>query len=465
VQPAQSSATANPDPPVPPDEPKLPPEGPPPPPAPLPAGKDAPYQERFCAIYTGWYNRNITAHYPADKDPTGAAFIRDAIAELGADSAFSFSDHLIKEEQAINIDTATEPALLLMIGKVDPKSDRVRAALTKALALLPASDYPKYLSFMAASGLEYAGKATDAADQVSLQYLNASMHDDSFQPDEIPALRWFFDHPAFRMLLGRKPDAVVASFKSAPGMAPWLAEYVEGMRYVNDAWICRGNDTADKVTPKGWEGFRNNYAIACPWLIDSWNKNPHDPAAATEMIQVVYSGAVETSDTAREWFDRAVAADFDFWPAYLAYEQSLMPIWGGSHDAMVAFGRECEATGRYDTMVPNMLISVELNIVSDTGDWQGQFKDPVMGHELLNVIDNYFKQPHPCINILFTQTFAAIIGDKIGDENEVDQHMAAIHYKPEYDNWLVQMDDLRVLTRRAKADNDARANAGPGLSN
>jgi hypothetical protein len=39
-------------------------------------------------------------------------------------------------------------------------------------------------------------------------------------------------------------------------------------------------------------------------------------------------------------------------PLYAAVLNALLPRWGGSHEAMLAFGKECLDTGRFDTKVP-----------------------------------------------------------------------------------------------------------------
>jgi hypothetical protein len=54
----------------------------------------------------------------------------------------------------------------------------------------------------------------------------------------------------------------------------------------------------------------------------------------------------------RVWFDRAVAAQFDFGPAYTLMIDALLPRWGGSHGEMLRFARECLDTKRFDTCVP-----------------------------------------------------------------------------------------------------------------
>ena len=70
---------------------------------------------------------------------------------------------------------------------------------------------------------------------------------------------------------------------------------------------------------------------------------------------------------ARLWFDRAVAVEMDYMPAYTAMFNALRPMWGGSYGAMYKFGLECAETKRFDTDVPVVLISVLNSIGRNQG--------------------------------------------------------------------------------------------------
>ena len=63
--------------------------------------------------------------------------------------------------------------------------------------------------------------------------------------------------------------------------------------------------------------------------------------------------------------------------------QVLRPRWGGSHAEMLAFGRECLATGRFDTSVPSygysaaLAVGEELSAVRDVLAMEGVYDDCV----------------------------------------------------------------------------------------
>jgi hypothetical protein len=424
--------------------------------APLPSSLDAPSEKDFRKIYTAWLDRTIMAHYPADKDPTGAAFVRDAINIVGANPPFGVPPRLVKRARAFDLQAASDPGLLFMIACVEPPTQRRQDAFAKALSLLPDSKYPKFISFLAALNAKRPGggknaKPDKAQDKVSLQYLSAGFSDDSFLPGEMAALRWYVDSPNFEAFFTRNKDKMIDIFKYAPSVAPWVKEYVMGVSFVNAAWAARGGDWAANVTQAGWQGFAENLAAARIHLVNSWKDNPHDPAAATEMITVCM-GESEETDTMRSWFDRAVAADFDYIPAYSTLRWGMRPRWGGSYEQMNAFGQECAATGRYDTMVPNERIAIALDISDDAQDRGDQFKDPEIARQVLTVLDTYFALPRPIIRVPFSHTLAAIVADKVGRKEERDWHMAAIRYKPVMDSWLKKMENLNKLASSAQAD-------------
>jgi hypothetical protein len=418
-------------------------------------GVSAPCEKDFQKIYTAWLNRTIMAHYLADKGPKGARYMTAAVNFIGSNWPGATPSELLREERSFDLDDVKQPGLLFMIGLVEPPTARRRDAFTKALSLFPDSTYPKFIWFMAAveadSAIRKANVTTSpAGDALALEYLKEGLNDDSFTPGEMSALRWIFDENDMDVFFRRQEQAVVDAFNSSTKVEPWMKGYIEGVHFINEAWRARGEDWAANVTQQGWQGFETNQASATEYLVKSWNEYPHDPAAARKMIKVCM-GDQGAGKSMRTWFDRAVAADFDFSPAYYQYRFGIRPKWGGSYDAMRAFGRECAATGRYDTTVPYELVLTALDISRDANDKGDQFKDPQIADQTLRVLDTYLAQQRPCIHVAFSHTLAAIVADKAGRPDEVKRHMAAIGYKPVKDTLLMQMDDLAQLAAKAQA--------------
>ena len=164
----------------------------------------------------------------------------------------------------------------------------------------------------------------------------------------------------------------------------------------------------------------------------------------------VCMGENEETDTMRTWFDRSVAADFDFTTAYDNLRWGLRPRWLGSIADLTAFGNECAATGRFDTCVPYQLVMAAVNISSDSRDPQAPFSSPELPGAVLGVLDNYFAQGFPRIPSEYAHTLAAIAAHKLGLMDEAKRHLAAINYTPDRNRELQLMDDLPGLVAHAR---------------
>lgn len=414
--------------------------------APIPCGPDAWIEADVSRLHCKWLTRALLPHRPADTDPQHAAFIK---------AALDFSvprDKVRAMARKIDATKITEPGLLYLIGWTLPTGDPAGNRLFKrALALFPQSAYPKFFSFVTALDVDGAspramGVTRRRLDDNALKYLKLALSDGSFQAAELPVLREYFENDSFRHLLKRKGEDVVAAFKAGTDVQPWLKDYVEGSYDINQAWKARGDDWAANVTPEGWAGFATGLTQARACLARSWTENTHDPGAAAAMITVCM-GEGEQTDTMRLWFDRSVAAQFDYEAAYANMELGLYPRWVGSYAEMNAWGEECAATGRYDTIVPERRITIGCDISFDSHDGGAQFNDPTTAAQMLIVVDSYLAQKDdPLTDLRFLHTLAATMEKKLGRKAAALQHLAAIGDKP--DPGLRYLDgDARALAR------------------
>jgi hypothetical protein len=424
--------------------------------APLPAAPDAAPEKALQDNYREWLNRAIIAHAPADMDPKDAAFMKAVVNYWVTNHGYYTSNDLMAQAGAYDLQAVNDPALLVMINTLDSDPRRRMTGLDRALTLLPQSTYPKFIWFIVAANagaaahyLQASPAEQETRDQLSLKYLDEGLRDGSFQPGEMAALRWRFNAGSATDLMARKYQQVADIFDAAPEVAPWVKDYVDGVRYVHAAWAARGSGWANTVSKQGWDDFATNLASARDHLVKSWNANPHDPAAAATMIEVTM-GQNEETDTMRSWFDRAVAADFEYMDAYKQLVWGLRPRWLGSYDEMNAFGRECAATMRYDTAVPYERVVIAMDISEDAEDHGTQFQDPRIAGEVLSVLDGYFATPNPPIPAAYAHTIAAIVAHKAGRMDEVRKHLAAIDYKPVMNRFLSGMDDLPALVTQAR---------------
>ena len=99
---------------------------------------------------------------------------------------------------------------------------------------------------------------------------------------------------------------------------------------------------------------------------------------------------------ARVWFDRAVAAQPDFHPAYTYFSRfKLQPRYGGSRDAQIAFAAECFAPEWSNSTIPLRGMRVLADLFSDNlsdnryhyRDWRFVWREPAIRDRLLKVLD------------------------------------------------------------------------------
>src|SRR5688572_8613845 len=73
---------------------------------------------------------------------------------------------------------------------------------------------------------------------------------------------------------------VLDQLKQDPKAEPWLLSVTAGWYHIQEAWKARGDSSADKVTPEGWEGFRDHLASAREHLVKAYEMQPDYPEAA-----------------------------------------------------------------------------------------------------------------------------------------------------------------------------------------
>ncbi len=82
----------------------------------------------------------------------------------------------------------------------------------------------------------------------------------------------------------------------------------------------------------------------------AWELHPEYPWPASELVAT--TALTDGPAAARAWFDRAVKAQFDYVPAYENLLCALRASGRHANERLLAFGRECLATARFDTAVP-----------------------------------------------------------------------------------------------------------------
>jgi hypothetical protein len=133
----------------------------------------------------------------------------------------------------------------------------------------------------------------------------------------------------------------------------------------------------------------------------------------------------------RAWFDRAVAAQMDYFDAYRSFIWALRPRWHGSHEEMLMFGDELLRTGRFDTCVPFYYFKVVADIASEESDPKAIYARREIADNLKLVLDTYLETRDSPLSVTYAHTVCAILDFKAGDLAGAKGHMAAIQFKPD----------------------------------
>lgn len=147
----------------------------------------------------------------------------------------------------------------------------------------------------------------------------------------------------------------------------WLRTLVDARYQINLAWHYRGGAYASETSDEQLRKFSDSLPEAVRCLERCIDLQPDFPEAAAHMITMEMAGA-HTGRSARQWFDEARRIHFDYSPAYDHYLETLEPKWGGSYQKMYEFCVECEATDRWDTNVPSLLMMMTYRVFQQDRD-------------------------------------------------------------------------------------------------
>ncbi len=188
---------------------------------------------------------------------------------------------------------------------------------------------------------------------------------------------------------GRMTTPLMDALLAEPKVDPWVMHLLQGRRAIDDAWRARGSGFAHTVGEEGWAKFHQHLDKARDHFTAAHELEPKLPQPAVQMITVeMGSGGAEM----RLWFDRALAAQIDFTPAYDNYLYALLPRWHGTHDMMYRVGVECLETKRFDTRVPWQLMNAMQRIVADDEDPQF-WQRPGVYEQMKEMLEGYAAAP------------------------------------------------------------------------
>lgn len=234
--------------------------------------------------------------------------------------------------------------------------------------------------------------------------------------------------PLFLPLMSSMPEEAADELADAPRWSEWARFTLEGRCETEKAWRARGSGWASTVTSQGWMGFEKHLNLARAALTRAWRLRPDQPYAATAMITVTMGAGDQGDGTLRDWFDRAVAAQFDYLPAYSAYQYAQMPRWGGSHTKMLAFGLACAQTRRFDTRVPGYLLTTLEKVADDGGEWRPLFSSEPFRSALMEVGEGYLREESDTHDKHNNLSMLALIAFLCGDYNRAAKEFHELKY-------------------------------------
>jgi hypothetical protein len=177
--------------------------------------------------------------------------------------------------------------------------------------------------------------------------------------------------------------------KSAPGH--FIPLVIKGDAYVSYAWDARGCGWANSVTEAGWGLMRERLKAASEALEKAWALNPQDSLAAQNMIGVEL-GQGQGRERMEMWFKRAMEANPYDHEACHKKIYYLEPKWYGSDEEMLAFGRACLKTRRWETRIPFILVDTHMSLAENREEnKQDYYLTPNVWEDIKSVYEPYLK--------------------------------------------------------------------------
>ena len=280
--------------------------------------------------------------------------------------------------------------LTLAYGMAKDEEEQKSHALLTGSAFMPPDDYPGLIRFWAARRHARAvpeDERKDAWRAVSRAAAQATVGP-FVHPAErrsVYSILWS-KHYATTGFTGRQQ--FIDDLLLVPDADPWLLAMLQGSHAVETARFLSGSRWGPEVTDAGWEGFEPSLAKARQFLLRAADLQPGFPESYAELIRVTTRSKEPVKENERYWFDRAAAAQVDWWPAHENLLDALRPRWGGSHRAMLSFGREILAAGRFDTDAPFTFFHTLTKIDDDREDRPRLiWRDPRVQEDL----DGYYR--------------------------------------------------------------------------
>ncbi len=356
---------------------------PPPEAKPLPVGAAASGAAQYRAAAKVFYQRVLSDAYAANGDRTaaghsaGTAYVEAWTAHVLDHDVYRLAVAVDRAMKPLLSQNVADPLLCLLVGLRLQEREHPGAArwLKRAVDGLSGSRYPPQVMCLApAALLKEARRGRASGVVVSQQELTRARDQLVLAAAQQPA-----DRPVEQRLVvqllneasdgGAGPRGeVLAALTRSPRCDRWLRRYYRGLSEIELAWRAGGPVPAGQQKREAVGEFVRHMRVARCELEAAWREHPELPEAPTAMIEVARAGCAGRYATPRTWFDRAVAGQCDYAPAYQQLSQALLPRWGGAVEQVLALGHECIATARFDGAMPRHGLRAVQAAAGDGGD-------------------------------------------------------------------------------------------------
>ena len=347
------------------------------------------------------------------------------------------TDPLVLAVAALNIPDATDPmdAETRKILHIPPP------LLERAVKSFENSKHRGWPKFFAAGIL--AGRVFDSYTKVGsmpagdnpafqldaqvLQYFREALKDGSILTEDQAEVGEILVNGWGQSFFNRNADAVIAAVESRKQSMRWLALTLRGENEIRLAWAARGGGYADTVSEAGAAGFSEHLARARQSLTAAWRLNPDLPMAPCRMIYVSLGDA--GIGEMRRWFDRTVAVQIDYQPAWIQMRWGLRPRWYGDQDSMMAFGKTALNTARFDTDVPYNFFTSMREIQSENFN-QFFFRQTNVWPHLETMFNGYIEAATNDLQRAGARSFFAAEAYKADRYDVAARELALLNWKP-----------------------------------
>jgi hypothetical protein len=245
------------------------------------------------------------------------------------------------------------------VGRDDPRSRKARELLDFALALVPRQ-------------VEELGDFAETPDGRDLRVRTLEWIDSShrlFTGDEVATLAW-----------------LEKGIKDIPG-GPADMLLMKGRFRLTNAWLTRADSVfMSRSSRSGLLEDRSRYAVET--LEEAWKLDPNQVETALARMSATrnLNGDRATMTT---WFDRAMAAHPGHCPSCAEMLDYLDPRWYGTEEEMLAFGRECAASGQWESNTPLLVIEAHCRLmkVLSPNERERYFKNDDVWNDLRSVFE------------------------------------------------------------------------------